>query len=536
VIVVVLTRLATHCTRSLVGALGSDTVGSRFLAVAGQSADRPAVITSSQSYTYGAISAAALRVATYLGGRVGFSVGARVALLADNGPEYLAAFYGIVLAGGVVVPLPAHFDTHLLREVLADADLALLITDPQHESQLTASLNAQVEELDLMAPPPVHMKLPNDTAQDRGRAALMLYTSGSTGKPKGVLLSHGNILSNAESILGYLPIQPADRALALLPFCHAFGNSVLQTHILSGATLVVDGSTTFPNTVVDALERHRANSFAGVPEMYSGLLKCSDLGVRKLPHLRYMSVAGAAIAPATALAVAERIAPAELFVMYGQTEATARLAYLSSDQLRRRPSSIGKAVPNVELQVRNQEGVSVGIGETGELCARGPNIMLGYWRDPIATAHVLKDGWLRTGDIATVDQDSFFYVLGRARDQVKIRGLNVTPGAVAETLCRHLPECEIAVVPFQCLGSWRLALFVATSNQGPDLLRRVGQVCADSLARHQRPSYLEVLERLPLTPSLKLDRHALAQRATQRSVTRSAIADCSSAAALKEAV
>ena len=157
---------------------------------------------------------------------------------------------------------------------------------------------------------------------------MIMFTSGSSGDPKGVMLSDANLLANTESILGYLPITQEDRAVALLPFYHAFGHSIMQTHLLAGATMIVDGNMAFPNTVIDALEHHRATSFSAVPEGYYSLLSMSDLRERELPHLRYMSVAGGALKPDSVVDVTRCIAPAEFYVMYGQTEASARLAYL----------------------------------------------------------------------------------------------------------------------------------------------------------------------------------------------------------------
>jgi acyl-CoA synthetase (AMP-forming)/AMP-acid ligase II len=481
------------------------------------------------------IVAAALRIADYLRRSLKVLAQARVGLAAANGPEYAAAFYGITLAGAVVVPLPERLDDPLLSEVLADADTAITLADPKNVRRIADAIGSDVERLDLSAPGMRGCKSLEllDQIED---PALMLYTSGSTGKPKGVLLSHRNLLSNAASIRRYLPIAAGDRTLALLPFCHAYGNSVLQTHLLAGATVVVDGSTTFPNSIVDVLEAHRINSFAGVPEMYNGLLRYSDLGTRKLPQLRYMTVAGAAMSASTALEVADRIRPAQFIVMYGQTEATARLAFLPAAELRKRPTSIGRAIPNVELRIINEAGAPQAVGQPGELCARGPNIMLGYWRDAAGTAAVIRDGWLHTGDLATVDDEGFFYVVGRLRDQVKICGQKAAPGAITETLAGRLPGCQVAVVPFQGADGTRLALFVAAHTADDELAPRIRRVCSEALRRHERPSYVEVLEQLPLTPSLKVDGHLLAQRAAQRVIAAWGELNASSSMVLKRAV
>jgi acyl-CoA synthetase (AMP-forming)/AMP-acid ligase II len=491
-----------------------DSIASRFLVTACRFADHPAVVTRLRSYSYGQIAAAALRISEFLRQRSDFTSHTRVALIAGNSPEYLSAFFGIALARGIIVPLPGRMESPALKAVLEDCDARLLLSGPNDAPRLRTTLDSHVQQLDLARQSVASPAVSAADGPDQG--VLILYTSGSTGSPKGVLLSHRNLVGNAESILKYLPIRQSDRALNLLPFCHAFGNSVLTTHLLSGATLILDGSTTFPNTILDALQRHRATSFAGVPEMYSSLLACSDLGVRQMPDLRYMTVAGAALAPNLALEVAEKIAPAQFFVMYGQTEATARLAYLPPDELPHRPNSIGKAIPDVELRVRDRDGHRVPVGETGELCARGPNIMRGYWQNAAATARVLKDGWLHTGDLAREDDRGFFYVAGRVNDQIKIRGLKVVPGQIAALLERRLPECRVAVVPFEHFAATRLALFVATTKRHPAFAQQVRRLCSEELSRHQMPCHVEVLDRLPLTPSLKVDFHRLANHAAQQ--------------------
>ena len=180
---------------------------------------------------------------------------------------------------------------------------------------------------------------------------MLLFTSGSMGTPKGVMLSHQNLLANADSILHELPISPDDRALVVLPFCHAFGNSILQTHVLAGATLLLDRGLTFPSSIVEALRELEATSFSAVPEVYGMLLKYGHLGERPLPALRYMTVAGGELRHDLAAEIARRIEPASFHVMYGQSEATARLASLSPQQLHIRHGSIGKPISGVELAV-----------------------------------------------------------------------------------------------------------------------------------------------------------------------------------------
>jgi acyl-CoA synthetase (AMP-forming)/AMP-acid ligase II len=525
-------------------------VGLEFLRTAWRFREHPAFVTPSQQLSYSFFVRAALNVSCFLSDQPEFRPGSRVLLLAGNSPEYLAGFYGTLLAEGVVVPLPATVDPARLERVRADSEAAILLTNRQlaeRRRDLSLVPNERVD-LDIESPqPPYH--LAEQPAHDN-ELALLLYTSGSTARPKGVMLSHRNLLANARSILDFLPIRQQDRTLALLPFCHAFGNSVLQTHILSGATLVVDGSPTFPNTIVEALQRHRVSSFAGVPELYNSLLSYSDVGRLPLPDLRYMTVAGGALQPEAALKVAELIAPAHFFTMYGQTEATARLAYLPPDQLHQRPGSIGKAIPGVELQVQDPSGRQVAPGEIGELCARGANVMLGYWNDEAATADVLRTagrptsaavpsppgrgqgegqknqeviippfpsgGWLRTGDLACTDDDGFFYFKGRQTNEIKICGVRVDLAAVIAALNTRFPGCRLTVVPFQLNHTTRLAMFVASSKTPFLSIERIRDICRATLARHEVPAYIEVVDRFSLNAALKVDLPALAQRAAER--------------------
>ncbi len=502
-----------HCAGTAVQNLGG-----KFLLAARRHGDRLAFISASQSFTFDSLAGAAVRVAEHLGKLPGFAAGDRVALLMSNSPYYLAAFYGTLLAGGVVVPLPVQLDAARLQLVRAQSDAKVLLTFDADLRRRDDLSNESVTHVNLSASmsPSTCLRVDYQLASAE-TLAMLLYTSGSTGQPKGVMLSHGNLISNADSIQAYLPIQPQDRTLALLPFCHAYGNSILQTHVLAGATLVVDGSATFPNTIVDALERHGITSFSGVPELYHALLSCSDLGRRPLPHLRYMTVAGGALDQATSLRVSELISPARFFVMYGQTEATARLAYLPEQELGQRPNSIGKAIVNVELQIQDDDGREVECGQTGELCARGPNIMLGYWRNGESTAQTLQNGWLRTGDLATADNDGFFYLVGRKKEQVKIRGINVAPRQVANSISGQFPSCHVVVIPYTTNSTTRLALFLAPLNGAPPSPSLVRQVCRANLPRHEMPNHIAIIDQVPLTPSLKVDLKSLSNQLENQS-------------------
>lgn len=484
-----------------------------FLAAAERAADHPAVVTGKAVHRYGDIARGCACVARFLLHSDSFHSGDRVGLMMDNGPEYLAAFYGILAAGGVVVPLPPNVETVRLERVVRVCEIGIIVTSDTKVSHRAREIAR--DYVSIRTDERVQEDVPRGTPLEvEGQTlAMIMFTSGSSGEPKGVMLSDRNILANAQSILDYLPISETDRALALLPFYHAFGHSVMQTHLLVGATLIVDGAWAFPNSVLDAMERHGATSFAAVPEGYQSLLRYSNLGQRDLSRVKYMSVAGGALTPACVTEVAQRIAPSAFYVMYGQTEATARLAYLPPSLVHTTPDSIGRAIPGVELRVLDQHDREAAVGSPGQLCARGPNIMLGYWNDPDATRSALEGGWLRTGDLAIRDEQGLLYVRARINELVKVQGFRVHPREVEDAVGRWFPELRMIVVPYCHNAMTRLALFAISPQEDAALIEQIRRVCLRELPRHKIPSHVQLLARVPLNACMKTDRSALTRLA-----------------------
>jgi len=483
---------------------GVANLGLAFFDVARARGDHPAIVTEKATFTYGWLLRAAESVHRYLCSRPDHAPGARVALKLANSPEYVAAYYGTLLADGVVVPLPVALEPMRLKQ----------IEDACRPDILIVAKNFVTETADtvtLIAESAVDVRRPTPT-RGRDDLAMLLFTSGSTGLPKGVMLSHGNLLSNTRSILYDLPITADDRALVLLPFCHAFGNSILQTHMLAGATMLFAGALMFPATIPQAIAKFDATSFSAVPEVYGMLMKYGRLGEQKMPSLRYMSVAGGGLRHDLSMQMAELIAPAEFYVMYGQSEAAARLAVLPPDQLKVREGSIGRALSGVELAVLDESNRALPQGEAGMLCARGPNVMLGYWQDEAASAEALSGGWLRTGDLARADADGYFYIEGRANLLVKVQGYRVHPAEIESVVEAAFPGVRAVAVPMLHAGETRFALFVAPQGGAAVDLANLRATCQRELPSYKIPVHVEILEELPLTSGYKVDRAALAGR------------------------
>lgn len=498
----------------------------RVAAVAHAMPERIALSDGERALTYATFWRQALAFAGALRTR-GLRPGERVALLLPNRIEAAVAVYGCWLAGGVAVPLNVQARArdvqpwlrhcgarHVVHEAgHADAELALAALDDPPVAWALSPGKPIVSEVhagaaDADAP-----------ATDPASDALILYTSGTTGAPKGVTLTHANLLANAQAVLGYLELTPADSVLGLLPFYYAYGASVLHTHLLSGARVVLSAGLTFPHLLLEACARERVTGLSGVPSTFALLLDRARLADHDLSALRYLTQAGGAMPQALAQRLRAALPGPRLFVMYGQTEATSRLTWLPPDRLDDKPGSVGIAIDGVALRIVRDGGQPAAPGEAGEVQARGPGVMRGYWDAPEATAAVLQDGWLRTGDIGHLDADGFLFLSGRRSDMIKTGAHRVHPGDIEEVIAEVAGVAENAVVGVadDTLGQVVKAFVVARAAppeagapapQALDLAIKAH--CRARLAPYKIPRHIEFVDALPRTASGKVRRAALA--------------------------
>jgi acyl-CoA synthetase (AMP-forming)/AMP-acid ligase II len=352
-----------------------------------------------------------------------------------------------------------------------------------------------------------------------GSDALLLFTSGTTSRPKAVRITHGNIRANTTSIVSYLGLHRADRVLVVLPFSYCYGLSLLHTHLRVGAALVLCNSFAYPENVVNLMEREAVTVFAGVPSSFQLLLRASTFGSRQLPCLRLIQQAGGKLPPALVEELRTAKPDAQLFVMYGQTEATARLSYLPPSELSVRPGSIGRGIPGVTLHVLDEHGREVTPGEQGEIYARGENISPGYYGDPAGSAEKFTPLGLRTGDLATVDDDGFISIVDRRDDFIKSWGHRISSQEV-EACALRMPSLVSAAavgVPDRDAGE-AVTLFVTTRSGSGLVSDDVLAFCRQHLATYMVPRSVVVLDALPLNDSGKVAKTRLRELATARSV------------------
>jgi acyl-CoA synthetase (AMP-forming)/AMP-acid ligase II len=336
--------------------------------------------------------------------------------------------------------------------------------------------------------------------------AVLMPTSGSTGAPRLVMVSHGNLRGNTEAIVRSQGLGPDDKAMLIMPVSYCFGASVMHSHLYQGGGVVFDSRFMFPDKVLRAINTYGCTTFAGVPSVYKILLRRSNLRSIQLPALRRFLQAGGALAPESVREMYSIVPTAEFFVMYGQTEATARISYVLPDRLGEKLGSVGVPMDNLMIRIVDDEGRELPAGQTGEIQVRGPSVCSGYFDDPEATKRKFGDGWLKTGDFAFRDDEGYLWIKGRTSEFIKIRGVRVSFGEV---------EAKVAAVPgvYECAAiatrhpeaGEALALFIVADDGA--------SIVAERVRRALPPQWtcvsVRVVPELPKTENGKIARSQL---------------------------
>ena len=343
-------------------------------------------------------------------------------------------------------------------------------------------------------------------AVDEDDLAALMSTSGSTGAPRLVMVSHGNLLANTEAIIRSQGLESNDRAMLVMPVSYCFGASVLHTHLYQGGGVVFDSRFMFPDKVLHMINAHGCTTFAGVPTVYNILLRRSSLKSIPLPGLRRFLQAGGALAPERTTQIRGIVPQAEFFVMYGQTEATARISCLPPHRLNEKLGSAGLPLDNVVIRIVDEQERELPCGQPGEIQVRGPSVCSGYLDDPEATERKFSGRWLRTGDLAFRDDEGYLWMRGRLSEFIKIRGVRVSFSEV-ETSLAAIPgihECAATAVPHPEAGE-ALALFIVPDNGTTGIVEAVRR----RLPPQWTCASLRLVPELPKTPNGKIARHSL---------------------------
>lgn len=484
-----------------------------------------ALLTLSAEHSYGELRKASDAVANFLVAS-GRQKGDRILLLSDNSLFWIACYLGTLRAGLVSVPLAPTTSAEDLKFVVESCGIRLAFVQGKLSSDQWSALPtkcmiavegpAEQEGLrprsirfnEVLASQPTGNDWP-EIDEKRDLAAIM-FTSGSTSKPRGVMTSHGNIIANTSSIVQYMELTAPDRIMVVLPFFYCFGTSLLHTHLRVGASLVVDPRFMFPDKVLVRMQETDCTGFAGVPSHYQILLRKSSFKRMQFPSLRYLQQAGGKLSDSLIRELRDALPVAKVFVMYGQTEATARLSYLPPALLETKLGSIGKGLLGTRLTVVNDDGVAVLPGEVGEIVAEGDNVALGYWGAGDEDNKTFRNGALYTGDLATVDEDGFIFIVDRSKDILKCGGKRSPCMEVEDALLEfdELVEAAVIGVPDDLLGE-AVKAFVVPKKNGVGLIERLQAFCSRRLPPHLLPKEIVVLESLPKNSGGKILKPAL---------------------------
>jgi long-chain acyl-CoA synthetase len=467
--------------------------------------DRPAVRLNEVVLTYAELLDRAGRVAAGLQ-RAGLKPGDRVGLVMPNIIAYPVSFYGVLIAGGVVVPMNPLLKGREVEYYLKDSGAAMVIGfDP---SSAEAKIGCEAAGARFFAADTVQ---PGELVGDGepiapvecadSDTAVILYTSGTTGQPKGAELTHHNLVrTSARSIL---VIDSDDVIMGCLPLFHVFGLTCgMNAAIAVGASLTLIPRFD-PAAVLQMIERDRVTVFEGVPTMYSALLNQPGREQADVSTLR-TCVSGGAALPVEVLRAFEKAFGCAILEGYGLSE-TSPVASFNMVEVGRKPGTIGVAIPGVELKLVDDTGAEVAPGEVGEIAIRGENVMKGYWGRPDATAEAIPDGWFRSGDLATVDADGFYTIVDRKKDLIIRGGYNVYPREIEEVLYEHPDVLEAAVVGIPD-PQWGEEVAAAVSVRPGSTVdaEAIKEFVKERVAAYKYPRAVWIISELPKGPTGKI--------------------------------
>jgi long-chain acyl-CoA synthetase len=420
--------------------------------------DRPALKLDESILTYDMLNEMATRVAGLLEER-GLQPGDRVGVMLPNVPYFGAVYYGVLRAGGTVVPMNVLLKGREVSFYLSDSGARLVFAWHGFAESAEEGAEASGTEVIVVRPGEFEAMLaaasrqPDDVGSDESGTAVILYTSGTTGKPKGAELTHFNMLENCRAGgTDLVHISEQDVILGALPLFHSFGQTCcLNTGVRAGACLTMIPRFE-PGKALEIIQRDKVTLFDGVPTMYHAMLNYPERARYDVSSLR-TCVSGGSAMPVEVMRGFEKEFGCVILEGYGLSE-TSPVASFNHPERERKPGSIGTPIRGVEMKVVDDAGNELPSGKVGEIAIRGHNVMKGYWNRPDATAEVLKDGWLLTGDLARTDDDGYFFIVDRKKEMIIRGGFNVYPREIEEVLYEHPAVLEAAVigVPDEALG------------------------------------------------------------------------------------
>ncbi len=484
---------------------------------------KTALVTGQKRYTYSEVYHKVNNLAGYLI-RTGLKKGDRVGIYLGNCAEAVISLFAALEAGGCFVIINPTIKKDKLRHILTNSGARFIITEIG-KRELIENIHPGLEEIpriiyvgvtetgggsfEAIATQGLGLSWPEPIDVD---LAAIIYTSGSTGEPKGVTMTHRNMVSASISITTYLENVPDDIILSMLPLSFDYGLYQVIMTFQIGGTLILEPGFGYPAQVIELIRREKVTGLPGVPTLFAMLFQLKHLEDQNLTSLRYVTNTAAALPPAFSQRLRRCFPKARIYSMYGLTECK-RVSYLPPELIDSKPDSVGIAMPNTEVWIVDENNNILPPGQVGQLVVRGGSVMKEYWRDPEATARVLRQGrypWekvLYTGDLFRMDEEGHLYFVGRVDDIIKSRGERVSPKEI-ENVLYGLPgivNVRVVGVPDSILGQAIKAEVVARDGAGLDE-RKVKAHCRKNLEDLMVPQIIEFVEELPISTSGKIKR------------------------------
>jgi long-chain acyl-CoA synthetase len=476
---------------------------------AARHSERTAIKLDAVELTYAQLDGASAHLAGLLE-QHGFRRGDRVGVMLPNVPHFPIVYYGILRAGGTVVPMNVLLKEREVAYYLEDSGAKLLFAWHDFGGEARPGAEAAGAELievdptgftELVGAAPARTELADVADED---TAVILYTSGTTGKPKGAELTHANLAINTRTNVETLVhLTEGDVVLGALPLFHSFGQTCgMNSCILAGGCL-----TLLPRfdaaKALEIMERDRVTVFMGVPTMYSAMLAVPPEERPDTSSLR-VCVSGGASLPVEVLRAFDTQFGAAILEGYGLSE-TSPVASFNHPDRERKPGSIGTPIRDVQMRVVDEQDADLRVGEVGEIVIKGPNVMKGYWQRPDATAEAMRGGWFHSGDLAKVDEDGYFFIVDRKKDMIIRGGYNVYPREVEEVLYEHPAVAEAAVVaiPDASLGE-EVGAAVALKAGAEASPAELQAFVKERVAAYKYPRHVWLVPELPKGPTGKI--------------------------------
>jgi long-chain acyl-CoA synthetase len=449
---------------------------------------------------------------------LGIEPGERVVVTMTNSERVGIAYQALWRAGTVVTPANFLLAAEDLRHVIADAEAAAVITSPEFADKVSEATAGLGHVRQMISTGEVEGFTPFSALEQAEPAAIvgredsdlaaLLYTGGTTGRAKGVMLTHANLAFTGEAAHQAAYVPGLNRGIATLPLSHAYGLLVTIAGLYNPEQTVGVLLRWFePKLFLEMIAEHRLQQAAVVPTMLQILLS-QPLEDYDLSSLQYVSSGGAPLAAEVAEQFVKRVPTAKIRQGYGLTETAALIS--SNPVGREKPGSVGLPVPGTEVRILDDAGNELPVDEVGEICARSPGVMKGYWRSPETTAEALRDGWLHTGDLGYVDDEGYLFIVDRKKDLIIRGGFNVYPRDVEDALLEH-PAIESAGVvgrPDEVSGE-EVVAFVSLRPGAEATSEELVQWARERIGGYKYPREIHVIDAVPLTNVGKIDRKAL---------------------------